>query len=120
MRGFWVTARTSSPSRVLFRMNQEEAKEKQRQNKDRDTDIADLDDLIDHPAHPSSQREMSAGGPACQRCFWRVCCSAMEIPNVARQRLQRPVIEPADDQPFHRDACGEGDREGQRQGDDQR
>ena len=62
MRRFWVTARTSRPSRVWRRMNSSSVEEDQCQNEDGNADVADRDDVVEDPGaiKPGRSREGSS------------------------------------------------------------
>ena len=59
MAGFWVTARTSSPSRVRLRISHSAKEEEDRQNEDRDADGTDGHHVVqrDRPGQPVRRRQ---------------------------------------------------------------
>ena len=119
MAGFWVTARTSSPSRVRLRISHSAKKKRTARMK-----IATRMELMDTTSFSATDPASQSGGVS----GW---VSAPKIkphdllqrdgdPEGRQKRLERAVIEPSYDQPLHGHAGHEGDDEGQRDRDGER
>jgi hypothetical protein len=117
MPGFWVTARTSSPSRVRFQEQKQQQKH-QRQNKDPHPDRGKADHIIDRnrPCQPIGRGQ--GAGLGAKDDLGQLLQRDGNAEG-RQQRFQRALVEVADHRPLHRHAGGEGHGKGQRQRHDQ-
>ena len=82
MPGFWVTARTSSPSRVRFMIHRNRQRNSSARTKIA-TRMVEIETISPKPTEPSSQAGAVRGRACVPKMFLAICCSAIEIPKVA-------------------------------------
>ena len=119
MVGFWVTARTSRPKPGAFHQPEEEGEEQQGQHEDGDADVADRDHVVEGERAIQPCGRGQRAGLGAEDVFQDLLQRDRDAEG-GQQGFQRAFVEVADDQTLHRDACGEGDGEGERQGDQDR